>query len=148
MPRYLIGVTFAPGDDPAPMDLWSAAEVDAHLAYYDALNDELRASGELVSLTVLTLPGRARVVRSDGHATDVSDGPFAEVHEWLAGFHVVDVADEARALEIAARVSAVPGRGGVATRQPVHVRPFPTTAPATAEEMDLWLADGGGTGGA
>ncbi|GAA4622519.1 YciI family protein [Cellulomonas oligotrophica] len=148
MPRYLIGVTFAPGDDPAPMDRWSAAETTAHLAHYDALNDELRASGELVSLTVLTLPDRARVVRSDGRATEVADGPFAEVHEWLAGFHVVDVADEARAVEIAARVSAVPGRGGEATRQPVHVRPFPTTAPTTAEEMDGWLADRGGSTGA
>ena len=39
----------------------------------------------------------------------ITDGPFQEFKEWLAGFQIVDVEREERALEIAARTSAVPG---------------------------------------
>jgi hypothetical protein len=52
----------------------------------------------------------------------VTDGPFPESKEVLAGFQVIDVESEARAIEIAARVSAVPGPGGVPLQQPVEVR--------------------------
>ena len=39
----------------------------------------------------------------------VTDGPFQEFKEWLAGYQIVDVESEARAIEIAGRISAVPG---------------------------------------
>ena len=62
-------------------------------------------------------------MRSDGtSAPVVTDGPFPESKEVLAGFQVVDVESEARAIDIAARVSAVPGPGGVRLQQPVEVR--------------------------
>ncbi|WP_318241483.1 YciI family protein [Cellulomonas avistercoris] len=85
------------------------------------------------------------MVRSDGRSgTTVTEGPFTEFSEWLAGFQVVDVADEARAVEIAARVSAVPGRGGVPCEQPVQVRRVVDGAIADAATMRDWLgtADG------
>ena len=44
----------------------------------------------------------------------MTDGPFQEFKEWLAGYQIVDVESEARAIEIAARLSAVPGPDGVA----------------------------------
>lgn len=71
------------------------------------LGDELIASGELVASEALADPGLARrVSRSDGRVTTTTagDGPFAETKEHLAGFYVVDVVDEARAIEIAGRV--------------------------------------------
>jgi len=151
MPRYLLIVDFQSGTDPTPMDAWDPADVQAHLDHYGALNDELRANGELAGLVVLDGPDVARVVRSDGRAgTTVTEGPFTEFAEWVAGFQVVDVASLDRALEIAARVSAVPGRGGVPTGQPVQVRRVLDGGPADAEAMTRWLRDttGGGEAGA
>ncbi|WP_374968407.1 YciI family protein [Terrabacter sp. BE26] len=139
MAKYLIGVDFQPGDDPAPMSEWTPEEVQAHLDYYGVLIGELEASGELVSSTILTGPDLAKIVRSDGKAPVVTDGPFSEFKEWLAGFQVVEVDSEERALEIASRMSAVPGRGGVPTRQPIHVRQVMEDAPADTEEMDAFL---------
>ena len=139
MPRYLLIVDFQPGDDPVPMSQWAPAEVDAHLAYYGALNDELRASGELVGGEILSGPDEAAVVRSGARGTTVSEGPFAEVAEWIAGYQIVEVASRERALEIAARVSAVPGRGGVPTGQPIQVREVIDFAPSNADEMGDYL---------
>jgi hypothetical protein len=72
------------------------------------LRDELAASGELVAAEALADPGLARrVTRSDGRAAPVApggDGPFAETKEHLAGFLLVDVVGEERAIEIAGRV--------------------------------------------
>ena len=70
-------------------------------------------SGELVDSKVLTGPDLAKIVTSDGiTAPVVTDGPFQEFKEWLAGYQIVDVESEARAIEIAARLSAVPGPDG------------------------------------
>ena len=52
----------------------------------------------------------------------VTDGPFAESKEFLAGYRMVDVESEARAIEIAAKASAAPGAGGVPIQQPIEVR--------------------------
>jgi hypothetical protein len=146
MPKYLLGVTFEPGLDPTPMEEWSEAEVTAHLDYYRRLNQALLASGELVDHTILVGPDRARIVRGDGvGAPLVTDGPFPEFKEWLAGFQVVEVPDEARALEIAALVSAVPGRDGVPTQQPIHVRRVMDDGPADAAEMGDYLASAQGS---
>ncbi|GGM01458.1 YciI family protein [Nakamurella endophytica] len=139
MTKYLLAVDFRSGDDETPMSEWTPAEIDAHLAHYDRLHDELVASGELVDSVVLTGPDRGLVVRSDGRHTGVQDGPFQEFKEWIAGFQIVDVASQERAVEIAARVSAVPGRGGRPTRQPIQVRPLLERAPSDAGEMAGFL---------
>jgi hypothetical protein len=121
--RYLIGVNFTPGPDETPMEEWSREEVAAHLDYYRVLSQELVASGELIDSTILTGPDLAKIVRSDGRgAPVVTDGPFQEFKEWLAGYQIVEVESEERAVEIAALVSAVPGRNGVPTQQPIHLR--------------------------
>jgi hypothetical protein len=123
MPRYLLIVDYRPGDDDTPMDRWRPEEISAHMNYYDALNKELAESGELVGGEALTEPayGKEVVAGGDG-ATVVTDGPFAEAKEMLAGFQIVEVESDERAVEIAALVSAVPGPGGVPLRQPVTVR--------------------------
>src|SRR5207245_406507 len=100
-----------------PMEEWKPEEITAHLDYYKALHKELVSSGELVDSQVLAGPNLAKIVTSDGlNAPVVTDGPFQEFKEWLAGYQIVEVDSEARAIEIAAKISAVPGPGGAAAQ--------------------------------
>src|SRR5678816_3373381 len=78
------------------------------------------------------MPKYMLVVTSDGTAPVITDGPFQEFKEWLAGYQIVDVENEARALEIAARLSAVPGPDGVPLEQPIQVRQVMEQAPKDA----------------
>jgi hypothetical protein len=145
MTQFLLVVDFQPGVIDTPMDKWSAEEIEAHLNYYGVLRRELEASGELVQSEVLAGPDLAKIVTSDGRNTVVTDGPFQEFKEWLAGYQIVDVESEARALEIAGRLSAVPGPGGVALQQPIQVRQVMDASPRTAPEMEAWLETAAGT---
>jgi hypothetical protein len=61
----------------------------------------------------------------------VTDGPFAEGKEFLAGFWILNVRNGERAVEIAARISTAPGRGGVPLNMPVELRPIPSQDPST-----------------
>jgi hypothetical protein len=142
--RYLLGVNFTPGVVDTPMEEWRPEEIEAHLDYYRALSRELEESGELVQSEILTGPDLAKIVTSDGTAPVVTDGPFQEFKEWLAGYQIFDVESEERALEIAARLSAVPGPGGVPTQQPIHVRRIMDQGPSDAAEMEEYLQTAGG----
>lgn len=139
MTRYLIITDFQPGVAGTPIEDWTADEVQAHLDYYGVLMRELKASGELVESEILTGPDLAKVVTSDGATVNVLDGPFVEFKEWIAGYQIVDVASEARAIEIAARISAVPGQHGVPIQQPITVRQVMDDAPSNAAEMGAFL---------
>ena len=146
MTRYLLGVNFEGGVVDAPLDEWKPEEITAHLDHYKALHHELVSSGELVQSEVLAGPDLAKIVTSDGAtAPVVTDGPFQEFKEWLAGYQIVDVESEARAIEIAAKISAVPGPGGVATQQPIQVRQVMDRAPSDVAEMEGYLQQVGGT---
>ena len=139
MTRYLLITDFQPGVAGTPIEDWKPEEVEAHLNYYRLLHRELVASGELVESEVLAGPDLGKVVTSDGTATHVLDGPFGEFKEWIAGYQIVDVESEARAIEIAARLSAVPGQNGVPTQQPITVRQVMDDAPSNAAEMGAFL---------
>jgi hypothetical protein len=144
MARYLLGVDFRPGVVDTPMEEWKPEEVDAHMDYYRELHRELVAGGELVQSEVLAGPDLAKIVTSDGKSPVITDGPFQEFKEWLAGFQVVDVASPERAYEIAAKLSAVPGPGGVPLQQPIQVRRVMDEAPSNAAEMEEYLQTAGG----
>lgn len=138
--RYMLIVNFEGGVVDTPMEEWKPAEITAHLDYYKALHNELVRSGELVTSEVLGGPNLAKIVMSDGRKTPmVTDGPFPEFKEWVAGYQIIDVESEARAIEIAARISAVPGPGGVATQQPIQVRQVMDQAPSDVAEMEEFL---------
>jgi hypothetical protein len=139
MPKYLLVVNFEGGVVETPMEEWKPEEVTAHLDYYRALHRELVASGELVESEVLAPPNLAKIVTSDGTAPVVTDGPFQEIKEWVAGYQIVDVDSEGRALEIAGRISAVPGPDGVPTQQPIQVRQLMENAPSDVGEMEEFL---------
>ncbi len=71
----------------------------------------------------LTAPPLAKFVIHNGiGAPTITDGPFPETKELVAGYRIVDVESPERAIEIAARVSAAPARGGVPIQQPIEVR--------------------------
>lgn len=109
--------------DIQPMTEWSPEDVRAHIDFQQALNDELTRQGELVEAQGLAGPDQARFVVSDGSgAPVVTDGPYAEARELLAGYRLVDVDSLDRAIEIAARTSAAPGPDGVPIRQRIEVR--------------------------
>ena len=87
------------------------------------MNDELAKLGELVDAQGLAAPELAKFVVWDGRgAPVVTDGPFPESKELLAGYRLVDVETADRAIEIAARASAAPGPKGEPIRQPIEVR--------------------------
>jgi hypothetical protein len=146
MPKYLLAVNFEGGVVDTSMEEWKPEEIEAHLDYYKALHRELVASGELVESEVLAPPDLAKIVSSDGiSAPVVTDGPFQEFKEWVAGYQIVDVDSEARAIEIAGKISAVPGQNGVATGQPIQVRQIMDQGPSTATEMEGFLEHVGRT---
>jgi hypothetical protein len=74
-----------------------------------SFKDELAVTGELVSSEGLALPGEGRVVQVRDGAKVVTDGPYGEAKEQLAGFFLVDVSDDERAQQVAGRVSTIVG---------------------------------------
>jgi hypothetical protein len=106
-----------------PMSEWTPEEIDAHIKYQKDMNAELRERGELVDARGLATPELAKFVVSDGTAAPVvTDGPFPESKELLAGYRLIDVESVERAVEIAAEGSAAPGPGGVPIKQTIEVR--------------------------
>jgi len=102
---------------------WSPEDLKAHIDFMQRFNKELAESGELAGAEGLAAPGEAKLVRATkGGPPAVTDGPFAEAKEFLAGFWIVSVKSSERAYEIAARASAAPGPGGAPLNMPIEVR--------------------------
>lgn len=90
-----------------PMAAWTPDEVKAHIDFQRRLNDELRERGELVEAQGLV--ESARTVIHDGTGSPVvTDGPYPESKELLAGYRTVDVESPERAIEIAPRARRHP----------------------------------------
>jgi hypothetical protein len=81
----------------------SPEELASMHAYMESLHRDLAESGELVDAQGLTAPAHARRVTLSGGAPVVTDGPYAETTEVLAGYTIVDCESFDRATEIAAR---------------------------------------------
>ncbi|MCF2526152.1 YciI family protein [Yinghuangia soli] len=123
--KYILLMQFAQStaDFPA-ITTWQPEEIQAHIGFMMDTNRKLAESGELVEANGLAMPDTARIVRAGagGGPAVVTEGPFAETKEFLAGWWIVDVEDEARAVELAAQVSAAPGPGGAPLNMPIEVR--------------------------
>jgi hypothetical protein len=123
MTRFMLLMTMDGGNCDTPMLEWDEPDMKAHMQYLSDHLERLRQSGELVEAQALTWPQHAKVVRATGVSAPVlTDGPYAESKEVLAGYTMIDVESEERALEIAAEQSAAPGPGGVPVEQPIEVR--------------------------
>ncbi|MFC8384608.1 MULTISPECIES: YciI family protein [unclassified Nocardia] len=106
-----------------PLPEWAPEDIAAHIDFQRALGEQLAAAGELVDAQGLAAPDQAMIVCSDGRSAPVvTDGPFPETKEFLAGFWVVDVDSVERAVEIAAQASAAPGPGGKPIGEYIEVR--------------------------
>ena len=126
MPRYLLLKHYrgapAPVND-VPMDQWTPDEVDAHRSFMSEFAARLVSSGEFIDGQAVSHEGVW--VRHDGESRPpVTDGPFAETKDLIAGWMVVDVDSYARAVELAGELSAAPGAGGAPLCEWLEVRPF------------------------
>lgn len=112
---------------------WTPQAFNAHIKFMKDLNRDLTKSGEMVDVQGLAPPGRAKIVRlGKGGAPVVTDGPFAEAKEFLAGYWIVDVDKPERAYEIAAKASSAPGPDGRPLVMAIEVREV-LGAPAPSE---------------
>ncbi|HEV7167576.1 MAG TPA: YciI family protein [Micrococcaceae bacterium] len=69
---------------------------------HQAIQKELLSTGELIGANELSTVD-AKVVRTSGEGTVVTDGPFMETKEWVAGYYLVECEGLDRAVEIAGR---------------------------------------------
>jgi hypothetical protein len=92
----------------------------------------LQDSGEFVDSQALAPDGAW--VRYDGEGRPpVTDGPFAETKDLIAGWMIIDVDSYERAVELAGELSAAPGAGGKPIHEWLEVRPFLTAGPKFTE---------------
>ncbi|MEV6604551.1 YciI family protein [Kutzneria sp. NPDC051319] len=104
---------------------WSSLppeELQEVIAKQDAFNTRYRESGELLGAYGLGDADEAKLVRRVNGQAAVTDGPYLETKEYMASFYLLDVPDEARALEIAADMPS-------ADQDPVELWPVPHEAP-------------------
>lgn len=121
----------APTND-VPMARWSPEEVSAHVKFMQDFADRLESAGEFVDAQALAPDGLW--VRFDGDGRPpVTDGPFAETKDLIAGWMIIDVEDQARAIELAGELSAAPGAGGEPIHEWLEVRPFLTAPPTISD---------------
>jgi hypothetical protein len=105
--RYLVSVIH---------DAASLATPD-EMAAIDVFNDRLDAEGHWVFAGGLAAPNSATVIDNRGEEAIITDGPFLESKEYLAGFWVIEAPDLDVALKLAAE-------GSKACNRKVEVRPF------------------------
>jgi hypothetical protein len=115
-----------------PMERWTQDEITAHVQYMQDFADRLVKTGEYVDSQALAPEGMW--VRYDGEGRPpVTDGPFAETKDLIAGWMVIDVDSYERAIELAGELSAEPGAGGKPIHEWLEVRPFLTSVPTVTE---------------
>lgn len=118
MPQYLLSVFQEEGADPPTPE-----EAEVIVARVAAVQEELKAAGAWVFFGALTDASSATVVRAAGGEVSMTDGPYAEAKEQIAGFTVIEAADLDEALAWARK-------GSEACMWPVEVRPFLGAPPA------------------
>ncbi|HET9672999.1 MAG TPA: YciI family protein [Actinomycetota bacterium] len=99
--KYLIAMF---GDQATMVATKSREWIVDMIRFMDEIDRELTESGEKVDSVGLVDPTQATTVRFEHGAAVPTDGPFAEAKESLAGYYLVDVEDEARAVEIASKI--------------------------------------------
>jgi hypothetical protein len=122
------GMAGKPTDKPA----WTAEDFAAMGEFMEAFNKELEESGELVETRGLTAPVHTRRVGSKDGVSVVTDGPYAETQEVLAGYWIVECESFDRATEIAGRFAKCPAPDFIGASAYADVRPIAESR----DEMD------------
>ena len=80
---------------------------DGHAAFME----KTKKSGEFIATQALADPSQSKVVRATGGEPEVTDGPFVESKEFMGGFYLLDVEDDARITELARSIpdASIPG---------------------------------------
>lgn len=121
--KYMLMMNAPRGNGGWGVQDWKPEDFRAMVEFMTRFRKQLESAGELVGAEGLDEPGNARLVRAgDTGAPLVTDGPFAETKEFLAGYWIVEVPNESRAYEIAAQASACPGPGGKPLNMLIEVR--------------------------
>ncbi|MFM9366815.1 YciI family protein [Streptomyces sp. Da 82-17] len=103
---------------------WSEKDVQAMFSFMENLNNDLAESGEMIDAQGLTEPAQTRFVGRDKDGRPVvTDGPYSETKEVLAGYWVLDCESLERVTEIANRIQECPQPEG-APVYPVVIRPI------------------------
>jgi hypothetical protein len=90
-------------NNPGAFESLSEEERNRLMSEADTFIKEFTESGEFLGGHALADPSNSKTVRLRGGAPAVTDGPFAEAKEQLAGYYVLDCENVERATEIAAR---------------------------------------------
>ena len=121
--RFMLMMNAPRGTGDYQVNSWSEDDIKAHIAFMQRFNKELGDAGELVGAEGLAAPGEAKIVRAGKNGVPaVTDGPFPEAKEFLAGYWIIEVDQPQRAYEIAAKASSAPGQGGAPLILPIEVR--------------------------
>ena len=121
----------APVND-VPMDQWTPQEISAHVQYMQDFAERLQQTGEFVDAQAVAPEGIFVQYGGEGRPP-VTDGPFAETKDLIAGWMVIDVDSYERAVELAGDLSAAPGAGGKPIHEWIELRPFLTPSPTITE---------------
>jgi hypothetical protein len=125
MSQYLLSTWSV--EDEAPTEPPSPEQMQVFMQRVIDLETEMDASGTFLFGGGLHGPDATTVVRATEGDAIVTDGPFAESKEHIAGFYVINADDLDEALAWAGKVSAAIGR-------PIEVRPFRATG-RVADQM-------------
>ncbi|HEV2921116.1 MAG TPA: YciI family protein [Actinomycetota bacterium] len=118
------GMAGKPSEEP----VWSAEDFAAMAEFMEAFNKDLADSGELVETRALAAPVLTRRLQLQNGVPAVTDGPYAETQEVLAGYWVLECDSFDRATEIAARLASCPAPEQVAATAVADVRPIADSA--------------------
>ncbi len=129
--KFMLMMNAPRGNGEWAVQNWAPEDLKGHIGFMKRLNEDLRSEGVLVGAEGLAPPGQARIVRGGktSSAPEVTDGPFAESKEFLAGYWIVHVESAEQAYAIAARASLAPGRGGKPMYIPIEVREVMSAPP-------------------
>ncbi|WP_410569652.1 YciI family protein [Amycolatopsis sp. cmx-4-61] len=122
--KYLLAMYMNP-------DVWEGLSEQAReevMTGHGEFIRRIRESGEMISTQALAAPAQSAVVQVKDGLPAVTDGPFAESKEFLAGYYLVECASQERAYEVAAMIpdAKIEGLG-------IEVRPVVFFADAETE---------------
>jgi hypothetical protein len=121
----------APTND-VPMDKWTPDEITSHARFMEDFAAKIQGTGEYVDSQALAPEGSWVRYGGEGRPP-VTDGPFPETKDLIAGWMIIDVDTYDRAIELAGELSAAPGAGGKPIHEWLELRPFLGELPTITE---------------
>jgi hypothetical protein len=121
--KFMLMMNSPKGDGNWGVTNWTPPDFKAMVEFMKNFSKRLKEAGELIGAEGLAAPAQAKLVRAGKNGVpEVTDGPFAEAKEFLAGYWIVDVDTPERAYAIAGEASAAPGPGGTPLNMAIDVR--------------------------